>query len=376
MVRPAYGTAAPRCGVRVSYTRPMWRLPRAVLAALLVLMGLGALGLKGWLTFDGPYLEALPAHPFCDEAEAALAADRVGEALELAEAGACGSTLERAQARWDSLTAVAARCWEGIWTGRGEGDAGVGCAVASDLVVFGDVRDLTRQGIGWSRGEETDAVLIALSAAGVVLTLAPTVGAGTSLVKVARRTGALTRGLADSVVTLARQRAFRPLVGLLGDAGRISRKLGPARGTRVLAYADTPAELATVARFVERAPHPLLALRWGGKSATRIGDDALYQLALTRGPRGLALAAERGGAALLSRKPLVLFAAKSLYKHPDQVAAWALALAKWLLRWATWPLVLVVSGVLVLAGVALFPRRRRRRWRGAAPAATAGPPAR
>jgi hypothetical protein len=337
----------------------MRRLTRGTLSVLLVLLGLGAIGFKAWLSHDGPYLEALPVHAFCEEAEAALAADHVADALELAEAGACASVSERAQARWDSVSAVAARCWDGVWTGRGEGDAGVGCAVASDLFVFGDVRDLARQGIHWSRGEETDAVLVALSTAGVVLTAAPTVGAGNALLKVARRSGTLTRGLAVSVTSLARQGAWRPLAALLTDAGRISRKLGPARGTRALAYADSPTELASLARFVETAPNPLLALRWGGKSVIRVADDGLYRAALQRGPRGLALAAERGGAAMLSRKPFVLFIGKSLYKHPEVLATWALAFATWLLRWATWPLVLAVSGVLVLLGLLVFPRRRR-----------------
>jgi hypothetical protein len=340
----------------------------------LVVLGVGAIAFKAWLSFDGPYLEALPLHAFCEEAEEALATDRVADAIDLAEAGDCVGVGERAQARWDSLTAVASRCWDGVWTGRGDGDAGVACAVASDLVVFGDVRDLTREGLSWSRGEETDTVLVALSTAGVVLTLVPTVGAGNSLLKVARRAGTLTRGLSTSVTTLVRQRAWRPLAGVLSDAGRISRKVGPARGTRALAYADTPGELATLARFVETAPNPLLALRWGGKGVARIADDGLYRAALGRGPKGLALAAERGGAAMLSRKPFVVFAAKSLYKHPDVIAAWALAFATWLLRWATWPIVLAVSAVLVLVALLTYPYRRRRapRRRRGARAATRG----
>jgi hypothetical protein len=335
------------------------RLQRTVWSILLVLVGVGVVGLKGWTTLDGPYLEALPHHDFCADAEEALAHERVADALELAEAGDCPGVLERAQAQWDALAAVTARCWDGVWTGYGEGDAGVGCAVASDLFLFGDVRDLTRQGLAWGRGDETDPMLVALSTAGVVLTLAPGAGAGTALVKVARRTGTLSRPLAESVTLLVRQRAWGALSGLLGDAARMSRRLGPARATRALRYADTPAELATLARFVETAPHPLLALRWGGKGVTRITDDALYRAALQRGPRGVALAAERGGAALLSRTPLVVFAAKSFVKHPEAIAALALAIATWILRWVTWPLVLAVGGALVGLGVLVAPRRRR-----------------
>lgn len=331
------------------------------------MLALGALGVKAWLSIDGPYLEALPIHDVCSDAEIALAEARVADALELADAGECTAVRAAAAARWEHMSAVAGRCWDGIWTGRGADDAAVVCAIASDLVVFGDVRDLTRQGVTWYRGDETDTVLTALSVAGVALTFAPGVGAGTSLLKIARRTGTLTRGLSNSVTVLVRERAWRPLSALLGDAGRMSRTLGPARSARALAYADTPAELATLARFVETTPHAMLALRWGGKSALRIGDDALYRTALARGPSGIALAAERGAAAMLSRKPFVVFAAKSIYKHPDTIAAWSLAFATWLLRWATWSLVLGVAATLMAVGLVLLRSRVRssgRRGRG------------
>ena len=341
----------------------LWRLLRFVLAPVLVLVALGALGGKVWLEASGPFVEALEPYPFCDEAAVALAEDRVADALELAEAGDCTALQAQARERWDGLAANLERCWSGVWTGRGEDAAGVGCAVVSDLVVFGDVRDLTRQALAWGHGGVTDPVLIGLSTAGIVLTFAPHVGAGNALLKVARRAGALTSGMARSLTTLVRQRAWRPLADLFADAGRISAKLGTARATRALGYADTPAEMATLARFVESAPHPLVALRLGGKRVASISDDALYRVSFARGPAGLHLAAERGSRALLSRQPLLIWAAKSVHKHPDELAAFVLAFATWLLRWATWPVVVVVAGAALLAGLVIWPRPRRSRRR-------------
>ncbi len=338
-----------------------WRLLRILLAPLLVAFGLAALGAKVWLEASGPFVEALEPYPFCDEADRALLEDRLSDALELAEAGGCEAQEAQARARWESLSAHLERCWQGVWTGRGEDATGVGCAVASDLVVFGDVRDLTRQAVAWGHGDDTDPVLVALSTAGLVLTFAPHVGAGNALLKVARRAGTLSSGLARSVTTLLGQRAWRPLGDLFADAGRIGGKLGSGRATRALAYADTPAELATLARYVDRMPHPLLGLRLGGKRVASLGDDALYRVGLTRGPAGLQLVAERGSRALLSRQPLLIWAAKSVHKHPEALAAFLLAAASWILTWATWPWVLALSGLAVLAGVALWPRRRRRR---------------
>lgn len=342
----------------------MIRFLRQLLVVVLVLLALGVVGVKAWLEVSGPYVEALPVYPFCTAAETALAADRVADALELAAAGDCGAVEERARAAYDSLAATFSRCVDGLWSGRAEENAGLTCAVASDLVIFGDVRDLTRQGLSWSRGEATDPVLVALSATGIALTLAPQFGAGTSLLKIARRAGTLSERLASSVMGLLKRGAWRPLGGLLSDAGRISAKLGPAKATRALAYADDAEGVTDVARFVESVDQPLLGLRWGGRATLRIAEDPdLYQTALRRGPQGIALAARRGSAALLARKPLIVTAAKTVYRNPEALLAAAAALASWLLRVANWTIVLITSGALLVLAILVNPRSRRRRRR-------------
>lgn len=337
------------------------RLLRRALAAALVIVAVGVVLGKLLLDGSGPYLEALPAYAYCDQAAAALVEDRVVEALELAEAGACSEELATARSRWSSLAATVERCWDGVWTGYGDDAAAVGCAVASDLVVFGDVRDLARQGLAWGQGAATDPVLVALSTAGLVLTFAPHVGLGNALMKVARRAGTLTNALAGGVVTLVRRGAWAPLAGVLGDAGRIGAKLGVARGTRALAYADDAAELATLTRYVERVPQPLLGLRWAGKGVVRLADDdTLYRVALSRGPDGLRLAAERGGRALLTRQPWLVATAKAFWKNPEALSRALAAIAAWLLRWATWPWVAVFAATLALGAAIVWPHRRRR----------------
>ncbi len=340
----------------------MKRFLGRLLGTVLVGLGLGVLAFQAWVWWTGPYLEGLPPYPYCERAESALETGQVREAMEVAEAGDCQELAERAKAVWRSLPATAERCAVGIWTGVGEDAAGVSCAIVSDLVVFGDVRDLTRQALHYVRGEDTDPVLVALSAAGLVLTVAPHVDAGTALVKAARRLGTLSERLASSIASLARRRAWRPLADLLGDAGRISAKLGPGDAARALAHADSAEEVADLARFVERVDAPLLALRWGGKRVTRIADDALYRAALARGPDGLRLAAERGARAMLSRQPFVIFAAKTFVRHPEALTDAALAIATWALKRLSGALGLVVSASLIVAGVLLrFTNRRRPR---------------
>ena len=353
-------TRSPARLARAARSAAVKRIGRALLAAALVLAALGALVGKVALDARGPYLEGLPDHPFCIEAEWALAEDRVADALELAEAGACTSAAERAHARWDAAAALFARCAQGAWTGLGDDAAGVGCALASDLVVFGDVRDLTRQGVAWARGDATDPVLIGLSAVGLVATFAPHVDAGGALLKAARRAGALTDALAGATLRLVRAGTWTPLVNLFSDAGRIARRLGPAGGARALRHADDVEEVATLARFVEAAPNPLLALRWAGKGVVRLGDDAvLYGAALAKGPDGLALAAKRGGQALLARQPVLVALAKAVHRDPAALAAFVAWLAAALVRWATWPVVAAMAAGAFLAAAAIAPGRRR-----------------
>ena len=343
----------------------MKRIGRALLAVALVLVALAAVSVKLVLDVRGPYLEALPDHPFCIEAEWALAEDRVADALELAEAGACTSAADRARARWTTIAATFSRCVAGAWSGRGEDVASVGCALASDLVVFGDVRDLTRQGAAWARGDATDPVLIGLSAVGLVATFAPHVDAGGALLKAARRAGALTDALARTTVRLVRTGTWNPLVNMLSDAGRIARKVGPAGGARALRYADDVEDVAALARFAEAAPNPLLALRWAGKGAVRLGDDAvLFGAALAKGPDGLALAAARGGRALLARQPVLVALAKAVHRDPEALAAFVAWLATMLLRWATWPVVATFAAGALLTAATIAPwGRGRARWR-------------
>jgi uncharacterized membrane protein len=339
----------------------MPRLLRRLVALALGLVAVAAVGGKAAWSWSGPYLEALPAFPYCGEAAAALADDRLEDAIEFGEAGGCTSEVAAAEARRSEWGAGVERCLGAAWTGSADDATGVACALASDLVVFGDVRDLARQGWAWSRGEATDPVLVALSGAGLALTFAPQVGLGNALFKVARRAGTLSASLAGDVVRLVRQGAWGAVGGLLGDAGRISARVGLAGGTRALRHADDAVELAALARFVEVAPAPLLGLRWAGKGVVRHADDGpLLRAAVVRGPEGVRLAAERGGRALLARQPVVIAVAKVAWTNPEAVARVLAALAAYLLRWATWPVVVAFGAVALAAAALIWPRRRRR----------------
>lgn len=315
-----------------------------LLSALIALAVGASLTLaKAWVDSGRPYLEELPRYDYCDKATDAFEDNDIAQTVELAEAGGCNEVLSRAQAQWQSTTARVSRCAEGVWQGRSRDITGATCAIVSDVFVIGDVRDLTRQSISFARGDDTDYFLAALSGVGLASTLIPQAEAGLNSLKFARRAGTVTEPLAQTVTKLARQGARSALGEVLADAGRTTRTLGLTRGTDALRYADSPDDLKALATFAENKPSPLLALQYGGKQVTTLTDDALYNAALKRGPEGLELAVKRGKRAFLAAHPL-LGLTKSVYKGN------ALIVLLWLLRFLTWPLVLLISSIFILLG--------------------------
>src|SRR5262249_56394024 len=94
-----------------------------------------------------------------------------------------------------------------------EDGARLGGTVAGDLFVFGDVRDVVREGKHLAMGEETDHLVLGLATAGLAVTAATYISvggatpvrAGLSLLKDARKVGRLGEGLAEWAGRSARE---------------------------------------------------------------------------------------------------------------------------------------------------------------------------
>src|SRR5215475_10770603 len=87
----------------------------------------------------------------------------------------------------------------GLVTGNADDVASLSGTVAGDLFVFGDIRDVVREGKHLVMGEDTDRLILGLATAGLAVTAATYVSvgaaaplrAGFSLVKDARKVGRL-----------------------------------------------------------------------------------------------------------------------------------------------------------------------------------------
>ncbi len=219
------------------------------------------------------------------EAAAALADGDLALARQLAAVGDAVArplspetlaAIEEASALPARILAAAGDFAAAFATGRADTAAGLAGAVASDLTLVGDVRDLVREGGRALAGEPHSELLLGLAVAGIAAEGAVIATGGTSIAakvglsvtKAAYRSGHLSaalarrmvdlartarmparRGGADAGAAAARAGARAELSVLVGDLGAMARNAGPAEAVRLLRHADEPARVRDLARF-------------------------------------------------------------------------------------------------------------------------------
>lgn len=199
--------------------------------------------------------------------------------------------VDAAVADENSTASVARRFATGLVTGEADDVASLSGTVAGDLFVFGDIRDVVREGKRLAMGEEADRLVLGLASAGLVVTAATYVSAGgatpvragLTMVKDARKVGRLGAGLTEwagrsargvvdapmlqkavadaslarpSQTISAMKAAFKAekagaLVRLAKDVGRVGEKAGTKGALDVLRIADGPKDVARAARLAE-----------------------------------------------------------------------------------------------------------------------------
>jgi hypothetical protein len=175
----------------------------------------------------------------------------------------------------------------GLVTGNADDVASMSGTVAGDLFVFGDIRDVVREGKHLATGEHVDNLVLGLAAAGLAVTAATYVSVGTAapvragltLVKDARKVGRLGEGL-----TLWAGRSARDLVDapLLENAVEQASVLRPRQSIDAIKAAFHPEQAAGLVRL--------------GKDVGRVGEKAgvrgaLDTLSIAEGPKDVARAA-------------------------------------------------------------------------------------
>ncbi len=233
-----------------------------------------------------------------EEALAAKDADLARSFVELAAArqvaldSALIERVNAAVAEAASARSAAESFALGLVTGEPSDMAGLAGTALGDLFVFGDIRDAVREGTRLATGQNADELVLGLAAVGLAVTagsyatagVAAPVRVGLSVAKAARKTGRLggemagyigrsMRSVVDwgqlkkaaATVSVAEPglaiRTAREavkveraggLVHLARDVGRVQAKAGTQAAFDGLKLAETPREMARIAKLAEK----------------------------------------------------------------------------------------------------------------------------
>lgn len=142
----------------------------------------------------------------------------------------------------------------GFVTGKPEDVASAAGMLTGDLFVFGDVRDLVREGWRGLRGEEMDTLVLGLAGTGIAVTagmyasagLAAPARAGLTVAKAARRGGHIGAPLLRVLKVEKREN----LVKFVSDLGAVQSRTsmrGALQGLKIAEHPKDVAKLATLA---------------------------------------------------------------------------------------------------------------------------------
>lgn len=269
--------------------------------------------------------EELPDYDYLQEIRGLEAEGRLVEAEQLADWVLEGSAVtnkalvaawrDKINARRVSFRYRAGRAARGFVYGRGSSVEELGGAVVSDFLLWGDIRDLAREGYHKATGRETDPVVAGLAAVGIITSVASAAAApaaaadvSISFLKTLRRTRRLTNRFSHFLVeSCRRSKATRSLDKGLGEAFVGIRNLvdgaGAARAATIMSHVDDVEALNAVAKVSKQAPEPvaILVRSHGSDGVVALkrlanaedGSKTLEKLA-RKGPKRLATLIKRG----------------------------------------------------------------------------------
>src|SRR5258705_4632803 len=213
----------------------------------------------------------------------------------------------------NSSSHFAKRFATGLVTGNADDVASLSGTRAGDLFVFGDIRDVAREGKHLAMGEDTARLVLGLAVAGLAVTAATyvsvggvaTVRSGLTLVKDAGKVGRLGEGLTQWAGRSARGMVDAPMLQNAVASGSVMRPGQTISAIRAAFHAEKAGALVRLAKDVGRVSE---------KAGTR---GALDTLKIAEGPKDVAraarLAESKGGQTrailkLLGRGALLLAA--------------------------------------------------------------------
>jgi hypothetical protein len=250
------------------------------------------------LDLAAEHQRALP--PALETSARALLARHDGTLAQIADCGACAVDITACR----SLALISA------------------CALPFEMSPLGDLNALRRAGADWLNDADVDEVEVGLATLGLGATAATIVSGGTSatvkfgatMLRLARKMGALPTGLMRALRAAATAGdEGATLMRLVTDIGRVRDGTSTAETLTLLRLAETPDDLARLARLAEAAgPDTRKAVEVLGKARafrllTRVSDLAVAAIGL------IALLSTQAGALLVA---LIRWVLRPLFAPP------------------------------------------------------------
>ena len=298
--------------------------------------------------------------------EAALAAndaDLANSFIELARekniavSDALSIRVSDAVAEEHSASHFAKRFATGLVTGTADDVASLSGTVAGDLFVFGDIRDVVREGKHLAMGEDTDRLVLGLATAGLAVTAATYVSvggvapvrAGLSMVKDARKVGRLGEGLTAWAGRSTREVVDAPMLREAVASGSVLRPGETMSAIKAAFRAEKAGSLVRLAKDVGRV---------GEKAGMR---GALDTLRIAEGPKDVARAARLAESKGSQTRAII----KLLGRSALLLAAGAFNLSMWLFGalFALFGLLSSIKATTERATLAWLRRKKARRLR-------------
>ena len=254
----------------------------------------------------------------------------------------------------------------GFLTGDAASPEAAAGAVVSDLVVYGDVRDLSVQGARWVRGKPIDPFITAFSAVGLATELADWADWMPAVLKAFKRSGVISTRFSVVLTRAARGlfgsgAARKASLKLFSELSRLFRRVNPVRAGAILRGVDSSAQLRILSRAAEYSPAQLhLACRSVGgrrlaEALDRFPSPRTLRIAARKGPAGLKMLRPSGHSKALKQLRRGARLSKVFYSRHASALLRQLALRFPKAGSAA----LVLAGILALCGLAvLIPRRR------------------
>jgi len=192
--------------------------------------------------------------------------------------------LAAAQSPGMQSSRLAGNFGRGFITGHTDDAAGLAGAAAGDLIGWGDVRDLAREGWHAVSGQEVNRLLVGMSAAGLAVTAwtylsagaAAPVREGLSVIKAAGRTERLGKGLVESVGRSAANGGVARVGVALADLGAVESKAGTRAALQGLREVEGLSEVSKLKQLANVKGRSTLAiLKTLGRSAFILGAVAV-----------------------------------------------------------------------------------------------------